>query len=141
MWWRYYFNRSWRRKKRKSHVKLIHVILRIIYFYLKVISWAIMHRECLMWQLSVTLLIRKNYFHAIKSSKTDEALNCLAGVVFDSFNFLYCLLITNNHGNLKLSVENRLLLFLKKIKLHHSNCQRIFSSLLEELVEKTSNKQ
>lgn len=90
-----------------------------------------------------------NGFHGFTSINNDDELNSIGGVDFARF-FLFLSFLGNSHGNDKLSMQNKLLIFLIKMKcglsysaigvlfgLHRTTISRIFSTILMTLAEKT----
>lgn len=92
-----------------------------------------------------------NGFHGYDSVKEDDELNSLGGVCFKRFSLLRGLMETSHHND-KLTFENKLFLFLMKIKLglsycalgvlfgvHRTTVSRIFLAVLFDLAQKTKN--
>ena len=94
----------------------------------------------------------RNTFNGITSVKGDEQLLDLAGVSFNNFQFLLRRLPKDSQENFKISQENRLFIFLIKMKtglsfsaisvlfsIHRTTVSRIFHSTLEHLAGATKN--
>lgn len=92
-----------------------------------------------------------NTFEGVQSVKNDQQMLDLAGVTLNNFSFFLQRIKSSDSEQFKISLENRLFLFLIKMKtgltfsalsvlfcVHRSTISRIFFSVLDDLCEATS---